>query len=297
MRAFWKYCVALLIALALLPQAAKAAEPALEPLEKWVLNYGDDSCRLARAFGEGDAKVLLLLDQFQPEGVLDMSLVGKRFKWLGRTRVSLSSTFGPGLPNGTFRDAITGTIGPDNTAILMSGPRDLLNRPFGHKATDDEDAYLPITSEQAAAITELSIAASGMRRLTLHTGSMGAPLGAMKKCIAEFVKAWGLDPVQQAVLSKRVVPASKPGMWLLPDDFPKGPLFQGASAIVQFRLMVGADGIPTECHIQQATKSPEFTKLTCDLLVKRARFTPALDSGGKPVASYYISSVRWLAAE
>ena len=59
--------------------------------------------------------------------------------------------------------------------------------------------------------------------------------------------------------------------------------------------MVSAEGVPTKCAIQQATSSPEFTKLTCDLLVKRARFSPALDRDGKPVASFYTNSVRWLA--
>jgi hypothetical protein len=284
------------VALALLPHAAQAAEQVLEPQDKWVLNYAEDSCRLARSFGQGDAKVILILDQFQPGGWLDVSLVGKRFRWLGPNRVNLSSTFGPGLQSGAYHDAIMGTVGPDNIPILMSGPRDLLNRSVVHEGSGEEDNNLAITAAQEAAVTELSIAASGMRRLTLHTGSMGAPLGAMSKCMADFVKAWGLDPVQQAALSRRVVPASKPGSWLLGDDYPKDALYKGASAIVQFRLMVGADGIPTGCHIQQATNSPEFIKLTCDLLMKRARFAPALDSVGKPVASYFIHSVRWLAA-
>ncbi|NML94723.1 hypothetical protein HHL27_13695 [Novosphingobium sp. TW-4] len=70
----------------------------------------------------------------------------------------------------------------------------------------------------------------------------------------------------------------------------------GASAIVYFRLMVGPDGNPTGCHIQQATNSPEFTDFTCKLLMKRARFAPALDAAGNPTASYYTNSVRWLAS-
>lgn len=290
-----RYCVALLVALPLLPGSAHAAETVLEPLDKWVLNYADDSCRLARAFGKGDDRVVLMLDQFQPQGRLVMSLVGKRFKWLGPNRVSLSSTFGPGLPNGPFIDAIMGTVGPDNAPILMTGPRDLLNRPHDQKDDGERDEGLATIAEQGAAITELSIAASGMRRLTLHTGSMKAPIEAMNTCMSALVKAWGLDPVQQVELTKQVAPLSRPRSWLLPDDYPKEPLYKGAGAIVQFRLMVGADGKPTACHIQQATRSPEFTKLTCDLLMKRARFAPALDNGGKPVASYYINSVRWLA--
>ncbi len=279
---------------ALLPQAAHAADKVLEPSDKWVLNYADDSCRLARAFGKDDDKVVLVLDQFMPAGTMDLSLIGKRLGRFGSNRVPLSSTFGPGLPAGEFREALTGTLGPAKTAILMTGPRDILNRPLAHKPGEPSEEIFPTTPAQEAAITEVRIAASSMR-LTLRTGSMGAPLAAMRTCITSLVKDWGLDPAQQDALTKRVSPLGKPGTWLTPSDYPAGALAMGASAVVRFRIMVGADGVPTKCFVQQATMSPEFIKLTCDLLVKRARFSPALDRDGKPVASFYTNSVRWLA--
>ncbi|MFM9934713.1 MAG: energy transducer TonB [Novosphingobium sp.] len=286
-----QYCASLLIALALLPQAAQAAQPVLEPLDKWVLNYADDSCRLARTFGKNEDKVLLVLDQFMPAGLLDLSLIGKRFGRFAENRVSLSSTFGPDLPAGEFQDALTGTVGPDKTAILMIGGRYLLNRVQVKGASDE---LFSTTKEQEDAVTELRIAASSML-ITLHTGSMGPPLAAMRTCISDLVKTWGLDPAQQEALGRRPVPTTKPNTWLTSPDYPKEPLAKGASAIVRFRIMVGADGLPTKCVIQQATLSPEFTKLTCDLLMRRARFSPALDRAGKPVASFYTNSVRWLA--
>ena len=279
---------------ALLPQAARAADKVLEPSDKWVLNYANDSCRLARAFGKDDDKVVLVLDQFMPAGTMDLSLIGKRLGRFGSNRVPLSSTFGPGLPAGEFREALTGTLGPAKTAILMTGPRDILNRPLAHKSGEPSEEILPTTPAQEVAITEVRIAASSMR-LTLRTGSMGAPLAAMRTCITSLVKDWGLDPAQQDALTKRVSPLGKPGTWLTPSDYPAGALAMGASAVVRFRIMVGADGVPTKCFVQQATMSPEFIKLTCDLLVKRARFSPALDRDGKPVASFYTNSVRWLA--
>ena len=276
---------------ALLPQAAQAADKVLEPSDKWVLNYADDSCRLARAFGKDDDKVVLVLDQFMPAGMFDLSLIGKRLGRFAENRVSLSATFGPGLPTGEFHDAITGTVGPDKTAILMIGSRDLLNRRPVKGASEEVFAT---TTEQEAAVTELHIAASSVR-LKLHTGSMASPLAAMRTCISDLVKTWGLDAAQQESLSSRPVPTTSPTKWLTSPDYPKGPLAIGASAIIRFRVMVSAEGVPTKCAIQQATSSPEFTKLTCDLLVKRARFSPALDRDGKPVASFYTNSVRWLA--
>lgn len=290
-----RYCTVLFIALALLlPQAASAAEIVLEPADKWVLSYAEDSCRLARAFGKDAGRVVLVLDQFQPEGAMDVSLVGKRFGHSPLSRTGLTVTFGPDLPKGELREALLGTLGPDKTTIIMAGPRDLFNRTSKRASDDQSDAMSNTTPEQEAAITEVRFTTSTMR-LALKTGSMRAPLDAMRTCMTDLVKTWGLDPVQQAALSARATATTKPGLWLRPEDYPSGPLFFGASAIVRFRMMVGADGVPTQCFIQQATNSPEFIKLTCDLLMKRARFSPARDRVGKPVASYYTNSVRWLA--
>lgn len=277
--------------LALLPQAAKAAEKVFEPLDKWVLNYSDDSCRLARAFGNNEDKVVLVLDQFMPAGMLDLSLIGKRLGRFEDNRISLTATFGPDLPAGEAKDALTGTLGPDKTAILMIGSRDLLNRRPDKGASDE---IFATTREQETAVTQLRIAASSLR-LNLHIGPMGSPLAAMRTCIADLVKTWGLDPAQQEALTRRPVPVTSPTNWLTPNDYPNESLAIGASAIVRFRIMVDAHGLPTKCAIQQATQSPEFTKLTCDLLMRRARFTPALDHEGEPVASFYNNSVRWLA--
>lgn len=286
-----RYGAVLFAALVLLPQNAQAAETALEPLEKWVLSYAEDSCRLARAFGTKDDKIVLVLDQYMPAGIFDLSLIGKRLGRFEVNRVSLVATFGPGLPAGEAHDALTGTVGPDHTTILMLGGRDLLNR-HGVKGASDE--LFSTTKEQEATVTELHIA-MGTRRILLRTGSMASPLVAMRSCMADLVKAWGLDPAQQEALTKRPVPVSSLTKWLTPNDYPKGSLSIGASAIVRFRIMVGADGLPTKCAVQQATMSPDFVKLTCDLLMRRARFTPALDHDGKPVASFYTNSVRWLA--
>lgn len=294
MNPFWRPFEALLAVLALLPLSARAADKAMEPSDKWVLNYANDSCRLARGFGEGPDRLVLILDQYQPGGVMDLSLVGKRFSRFTVPRVPVSVTFGPALPAGELRDAITGSLGPDNTAVVMVGPRDILNRSTSHKGAGANEEIPQTTAEQEDAITEVRIAVSSMR-FTLHTGSLKAPLAAMRTCMANLVRDWGLDPVQQLALSKRVVPVGRPGNWATSEDYPKGALAKGASAIVRFRMMVGADGVPTQCFVQQATMSPEFIKLTCDILMKRARFSPALDATGKPVASYYTNSVRWLA--
>ena len=60
------------------------------------------------------------------------------------------------------------------------------------------------------------------------------------------------------------------------------------------RRLLARMGKPSACHIQQSASPPEFSKAVCDAMMRRAHFEPALDKDGKPVASYYRSSVIFL---
>ncbi len=38
----------------------------------------------------------------------------------------------------------------------------------------------------------------------------------------------------------------------------------------------------------------KFDDATCAALMRRVRFTPALDAKGQPVPSFYLNTVRWI---
>ncbi|MBU6396107.1 MAG: energy transducer TonB [Sphingomonadales bacterium] len=283
----------LLMAVALLPTAGHAEEAVLEPADGWVLNYAKDSCRLARTFGEGDEKVVLILDQFQPADRVDLSLVGKSFASSSIVKIPVAASFGPDLGAGKFSDALIGVIGANRDQILMMGARDLLNRPYMKSPDFETRPAFQTTPEQEAAITELQVRTS-TRTLTLHTQSLAQPMAAMRKCLKDLVRDWGFDPEQQAALKKRAAPLNTPTDWVRKMKAMPRAVVNGQSAVIRFRLMVDPQGKPTQCFIQNATLSAEIAKTTCDILIKGARFSPALDSEGKPIASYYTNSMRWL---
>ena len=90
------------------------------------------------------------------------------------------------------------------------------------------------------------------------------------------------------------MPLSNPGTWLRSGDYPGGALFKGAQALVSFRLAVDAGGAPTACEIQRSYSGELFDKASCKGLMARARFAPALDADGKPIASYFASTIKWI---
>lgn len=280
-------------AAALLTSPAFANDLELDASGAWTLNYANDSCRLSREFGRGDDRVTLILDQFDPVRPLSLSLVGKPFTRLESRSEQIATTFGPSLPDARKVTATVGELGIEKTPIVLASSRDLLNRDISGKDNSAGTYLQDPTPDQLAAITRLQVS-TDVFRLTLNMGSMRQPIAALQTCIGALVRDWGLDPAQQSALSRRPLPLGQPGYWLTSADYPRAALEAGSSAIINFRLLIGPNGMPTSCHIQQATMSAELIRQTCSMLMRRARFKPALDAQGKPVPSYYTNSVRWL---
>ena len=111
---------------------------------------------------------------------------------------------------------------------------------------------------------------------------------AMRACLRELVAHWGLDPDAQAALSRAVTPVGQAD-WQrrILEAYPRDMLRQGKSASVPTRLIVGPDGRPTAC---KAVAEPSFEQATCANMIRYARFEPALDAAGLPVASYFITT-------
>ena len=54
-------------------------------------------------------------------------------------------------------------------------------------------------------------------------------------------------------------------------------------------------GKPLGCRVLFRTNPDEFADRSCKALLQRAKFNPARDAQGKPVKSFYINTIRWMA--
>jgi len=278
---------------------AGAKEPLrLKPSSKWNVHYAEDSCRMGRSFGEGDQKVTMIIDRFEPSDWLKMSFVGKpadTFKFDGDAQIR----FGP---NEEWQEVpfFPATLADKTPSLILRhsfriGPRsdaEIATYEAAEKAgTDEAFIWSTITPEREAAVTFVEVKRPARQPFVLETGSMGAPFAALRKCNDELLLHWGIDVARHATLSRTVVPKEKPSRWMRSADYPVQMIVEGKRAIVQFRLNVDATGKPTACNIQQSTRPKAFDDAVCRGLMKRATFEPALDAEGKPLASYYINTV------
>ncbi len=65
-----------------------------------------------------------------------------------------------------------------------------------------------------------------------------------------------------------------------PDDYPASASAAGAEGTAQASLSIGPDGRVTSCSLIRSTGNGALNSATCNILRRRAKFTPARDSNG-----------------
>lgn len=271
-----------------LPAAAAAKERTPELLAhagKWQVDYDNEACHLLGKFGTDDNHVIARFTRYQPGDSFDLTLYGKRLRGLDAS-FEARIDFGPG-GKAVKEPGMAGNSGKVPLAVFSSVRLD------GYEGDWEEAPEL--TPAQETAIAHATIAMPRRPAFRLGFGSLGKPLAAMRACQDNLVKHWGFDPEVHAKLSRPAKPAANPAKWLSGSDFPVGAAMGGHNGIVQFRLDVDPEGKLSACHILYRTEPDDFADITCRALTRRARFEPALDAVGKPVRSFYVGKVRWLA--
>jgi protein TonB len=76
--------------------------------------------------------------------------------------------------------------------------------------------------------------------------------------------------------------------------YPPESLKAGEQGTVDFRVDVSETGIPENCVILKTSGYPRLDQATCDLILKTARFKPALDLDGKPTRATFTSKTKWV---
>ena len=268
-------------------QPASAKQLLLAPTDEWRLLENDASCELIRRFGTGDDAITLLLELSGPEAHFSLSAYGEPLKRVGQKEIELR--FGPAEAP-TRRAYLFGRDGRGTPFVIMHGV-DLVP-PAANRAIAGETSDGWLGPAREAAIAELTFSRAISPPITLQLGPMGQRLKDIRSCAVKLAERLQNGPV--AGFSRKPEPLSPPGDWMGSADYPLGLMLSDVEGRVSFRLVVSSAGKPVACHIESVTNSDVFNDAVCASLIRRARFSPAQDSNGKPVSAYWRSSVRFV---
>lgn len=294
-------CVGVLVAVGLcLPMVGHAREKEpqrLAPSTPWNVHYAEDSCVFGRSFGEGDQRITFSAARYDDGDDLRISFYGKSLKKkdAGEIRVRIHPY--DHVAERVFFPAIGSNDLP--ALVLASHVRlyDTAEEETRRKDAPPADDYRyrspDVTPEQESAITGWELSGKFLPHVILETGGMGAVMAMVRQCTDQLLGEWGLDVARHKGLTVRAQPATKPASWMTDADYPRNMAERRMRGIVNFRLMIDAEGSVTACHIQQSTRPAEFDEAVCKGLMSRAKFKPALDADGQPMPSFYRNTVTF----
>ena len=274
------------------PGSAAVGEPeALASTTPWTLDVEPESCTLVRGFGTGASRITLQLEAFAIGDGYSSMIVGAPAERSPAT-APLVVRF---LPDG--QPATVEPIAARRVKVLSNGVStgaivfhaDLAGRKVAHSG----QVLRPLSEAALARIDGLALDVGSSGHYRLQLGPMLAPIKALRGCVDGMVRRWGFDPTVVDRPGGRPEPVGRPGDWATDNDLPPGAIARRIEADVHFRLTVDPAGRVSDCVVQDRAPSPTFSELTCRLMRERARFRPALGSTGQPVASWFVSTVRW----
>ena len=122
------------------------------------------------------------------------------------------------------------------------------------------------------------------------------PAGKDIANLADVIKLPPIVPVDPspAFTPKGASPRGNVSGWVTSDDYPMGEWRAEHEGLVRFRLSLDAQGRVVDCAITASSGYPALDAATCRFASQRARFDPATDDAGKPAASSWSRSVRWV---
>lgn len=296
-----KWLAAFLAGTIVFVTCAQAAAPrdddrrVFKPAGPWAMEYADSSCRLIREFSDGKQTITFAFERFALGlslrlGIAGKSLTGRRAKTEATFRYSPGGEIRQSeLQRTVLADGRTSFLLPSASLVAPPEAKTILQ---GYSGSDPWSVLRDAETDLANRFDSIAIEDGLSDRMRIEFGPLRAPLAAMRTCVDDLVKSWGIDPRKLETSSRRPEPTNEPQTWITNNDYPTSMLIANRQGIVGLTLIVGQDGIVERCRVDIETPGP-FEEATCKAIVKRARFTPGLDAEGKPMRSFWTNRVHF----
>lgn len=284
-------------------QAASAqvgVAPAIVATGDWVLDYGEERCRIVRTFGEGDERSVVYFEQAEPASSLNWVVAGPPIGPL-RARSKATVQFGPGNPpfEMEYEGTTLGEFGPalSSTGFEKSSSE---TTPMSDRPAIQRNAEAmarnarTLTPAEGAKVEWLQIQSEQGGAARFALGTMQPVYEAMNACMADLLTHWGLDPARELQRVSGPVPTNLSIVaQRIQRNYPSLALQAGQQAMIAARVMVDAEGEVTDCAIVELTQAEKFGAGVCRQITNVARFDPAIDASGNAMPSYYVFRIRY----
>jgi TonB family protein len=260
------------LVIALLGSIAAAPESSVrQPTSKWLVEFAENQCLMSRAYGSDKAKLTLAFERFPMDNGIYVYVLkpGKRDDLRsGRADVSFGTSdianagFGAGLVSGGLRRT---------TIIVPEYP-----------------------SAATATTSVVSVSVPGEVSESFAVPEFAAAMEVMRQCVIDLGEHWGISAEEQQRIAIPAKPVKPLATYFDGTDYPTQSLRNESSGRTNVRIVVAETGQAQDCVVMKPSGDVALDKETCRILLRRARFLPAVDRAGKPMKSVLVTSVNWL---
>lgn len=262
-------CKLVAAALIMCAEAAAAAPSGfMAPSGKWTVDYAPHHCTASRSFGSGPDTLYLVVKPSPTSEVMQIALIKDGHSALA-TKLDAMLTFGEAAPIKVEQL----NYGTDTKSVRM----------------------INLAPDQVAALSQTSriIWDSSGAAKRLDVGPMAPVLKALAKCRADLADYWNITPERKATLKSPPTHA-KPLLSLFSsDDYPTDAVRNDKSGMAAVVLLIDEQGKVRDCTLEATSGIAVIDAQTCVILKNRAKFSPAVDTNGKPTRGAYFQKIRW----
>ena len=285
-----------LAAIVLTAATAQASVP-LQPAGPWKIDYAPNECRLVRTFGTGDGAITLLIRRGGSPDQADLIIAGKALpKFRGQTDIEFRMQ-----PSGTL---LTYPAVPTEVRGRPERILQVFNADFGN--------LKPLVSSQ-----QLAIATAQQPVAALELDDSDQAIRDLDSCYGKLLARWGIDPAIAAQSQPKRIGTpeqTNPGIvvallvsgpnasrsrtwletaWVTPMDYPTAALQEERGGSVVAALSLNAQGRVEQCRVVVGSGFAPLDHRTCEILIQRARYSPARDAAGVAIASSTVERIIW----
>lgn len=287
--------------------AAVAKPLRLAPSSDWQLREYDDKCRMIREFGEGEDALTLWIDKGGPGPGVNLTLVGRPVRSPYGAYILVG--FAPGEP--VERNFITATSSKGRPVLGLFGvqPVSLLAEPASDTAVPETEGEESVDLTQSAAsefaseatlkrryadITALELSGAVIDPVTLELDRVLPMTNDLMACTAALTARLAKDFTAGGGMGKGPQPVDAP-IWAkkIQESYPRHLAQTEQQGSVAVRLTIDKQGAPTFCEVTAYSGPASFNDTACLQLLRHARFAPAPNAAGDPVASFYSTRITF----
>lgn len=266
--------------------AFAAASDARQPTGKWIVDFDDAQCLARRNYGS-DKDPLHLVIKAPPLGdVLQIALVRN-----GELRIA----------NQIEGEILFDENSPIRTTLLEFGVEELghrvlsVNLPSRELAPMRTASRLRIRAGKDGRFVLGSRLNVGKKRYAeeFALAQMQPLLKVLEECAADLREVWNVVP-EHAPAAKLQERASGNLEGLFRGgDYPAEAIYKNMQGKVGLALLIDETGAIADCTVIETSGVAVLDAQSCSILMKRARFKPAIGRDGKPAKDGIVQRISW----